>query len=240
MYTPGLEVSSLASSAGLGVDNLELTILPDDNALLEADLEAGLWDNSAFYIFECNYEAPADGIHVLKRGTSGEVQVGQGRYVLELRGLTQALQQTVGIVTSRTCRANFADFPAQALSAPCRLTAATYTFTGALTGVTSRQVVTASGRTEAADYFGAGFLTLTAGPNAGYRRQIKSFAAGVFTLTLPFPFDAAIDDTYSAIAGCRKRLTEDCKTRFANVLNFQGEPHLPGVDLLTKVPGVGT
>ena len=62
----------------------------------------------------------------------------------------------------------------------------------------------------------------------------------LFTLTLPFPFDAAIGDTYSAIAGCRKRLTEDCKTRFANVLNFQGEPHLPGIDLLTKVPGVGT
>ena len=38
------------------------------------------------------------------------------------------------------------------------------------------------------------------------------------------------------IEGCDKRF-ETCRDRFANALNFRGEPHLPGIDLLTRYPG---
>jgi uncharacterized phage protein (TIGR02218 family) len=38
------------------------------------------------------------------------------------------------------------------------------------------------------------------------------------------------------VEGCDKRL-ETCRDRFANTLNFRGEPHLPGNDLLTRYPG---
>jgi len=36
--------------------------------------------------------------------------------------------------------------------------------------------------------------------------------------------------------GCDKRL-ETCRDRFGNAVNFRGEPHLPGADLLTRYPG---
>jgi uncharacterized phage protein (TIGR02218 family) len=36
--------------------------------------------------------------------------------------------------------------------------------------------------------------------------------------------------------GCDKRF-ETCVTRFGNAVNFRGEPHLPGNDLLTRYPG---
>jgi uncharacterized phage protein (TIGR02218 family) len=36
--------------------------------------------------------------------------------------------------------------------------------------------------------------------------------------------------------GCDKRF-ETCRVRFANSVNFRGEPHLPGNDLLTRYPG---
>jgi uncharacterized phage protein (TIGR02218 family) len=36
--------------------------------------------------------------------------------------------------------------------------------------------------------------------------------------------------------GCDKRF-ETCATRFNNAVNFRGEPHLPGNDLLTRYPG---
>jgi len=38
------------------------------------------------------------------------------------------------------------------------------------------------------------------------------------------------------VAGCRKRLDEDCRLKFDNVLNFQGEPHRPTVDAITETP----
>jgi uncharacterized phage protein (TIGR02218 family) len=36
--------------------------------------------------------------------------------------------------------------------------------------------------------------------------------------------------------GCDKRF-DTCVTRFRNAVNFRGEPHLPGNDLLTRYPG---
>jgi uncharacterized phage protein (TIGR02218 family) len=36
--------------------------------------------------------------------------------------------------------------------------------------------------------------------------------------------------------GCDKRF-ETCVARFDNAVNFRGEPHLPGTDLLTRYPG---
>ena len=36
--------------------------------------------------------------------------------------------------------------------------------------------------------------------------------------------------------GCDKRF-ETCVARFDNAVNFRGEPHLPGNDLLTRFPG---
>jgi hypothetical protein len=33
---------------------------------------------------------------------------------------------------------------------------------------------------------------------------------------------------YSVYPGCKKRLIADCKTKFANVVNFRGEPYVPG------------
>jgi hypothetical protein len=45
-----------------------------------------------------------------------------------------------------------------------------------------------------------------------------------------------VGDTYEAIAGCRKRFEEDCQTKWNNELNFGGEPHRRGVNVLTAAP----
>ncbi len=249
IYAPWLDISTLVSTASLAVDNLELTVVTDE-ADLQQDLEAGRYDNAAFLLFEVNYVAPADGINELKRGTTGEAQISDtGKYTLEFRGLTQALQQLVGIVSSRTCRANFADYPTMALASPCGLSPSDWIVAGSFTSVASRQQATDSARTEDDDWFGDGVLTIVSGLNAGYARQVRDFQDGEFTFTLPFPFDIEVGDEYSAIAGCRKRHdrttnnpggVSDCIDKFDNVLNFQGEPHLQGIDALTKVPGQGS
>lgn len=235
-YVPGMDISTLVASAGLAVDNLEVTVLPDDDITAE-DLQAGLWDQAEFVLFECNYTAPSDGINILKRGWTGEAQANRGAYTIEFRGLTQALQQAVGAVTSKTCRARFADAPTPVPDALCGLTAADWTESGTITAVTDRRIFSDASRAEPEDYFGEGMLTFTSGENDGLSGKVKSFAAGVFTLQLPMPFAVGVGDTYEVIAGCRKRLEEDCRDKFSNVLNFQGEPHLPGIDALTKPPG---
>ncbi len=221
----GLDISSIEVSAGLAVDNLELTTLDDGTTFTQLDVLAGKWNNAAFVISRYNWASPSDGVEVRMVGTIGQVRLLNGRVVAELRGLQQALQQPMGSVTSKTCRARLGD-------ALCTKNLTSFTFTGSVTTATSNQVFTDSTKAQAAEYFEDGILTWTSGPNAGLSAKVKTFAGSVFTLSLPMLSAVAIGHTFSVVAGCKKRLT-DCSSKFSNVLNFQGEPHLPGLDKLT-------
>ena len=231
LSAPGLDVASFATSAGLAVDNTEITILPDDAIITRADILAGRWDNAEYVLFRYNWADLTDGIEVRSVGNLGEVQPKSGAYVAELRGLQQYLQQPIGAASTKTCRARLGD-------SMCGVDLGPWTETGTITGVTSKQVFTDSSRAEADDYFGEGLLTWTGGLNDGLTQKVKTYASDTFTLALPMIFDVQVGDTYSVIAGCRKRLDEDCVTKFDNVLNFQGEPHRPTVDDLTSSPDV--
>ena len=228
---PGLEVTEIVSSSGLAVDNLELTILADDTGTItRQDLLTGRWNGAAFEIFECNYADLAAGVHILKRGTTGEVGVNRGAFQVELRSLAQALQQTIGAVTSKTCRYRLGD-------ANCGVDLAPFTHAGTVTAVASQQQFTASALAQPADYFVEGTVRFTSGLNTGYTQKCKIFTSGkVFTLSLPMPYAITVADTFTAIAGCQKRHLTDCKTKFSNILNFGGEPDLPGMDALLTQP----
>ena len=226
----GLIDSAFESGDSLAVDNLALTTLDDGSIFARSAVIGGLWQNAAVYFFRYNWASPADGVEPLTAGTIGEVQLMQGQVRAEVRGLQQYLQQPVGIVSSKTCRARLGD-------GACGVNLTSFTHSGTVTGVTSAQVFTASGLAQAADYFGDGLVTWLTGDNAGLRQKVKTHeTGGVFTLALPMPATITVGDTFTAIAGCHKRLTEDCKTKFNNVLNFQGEPHRPGIDELTAEP----
>lgn len=227
---PGVDVSNLVTSSGLNVDNLEMTVVDDGYLFVRGDVLDGKWRNATFVISRVNYANPSAGTETLLSGTFGEIGLHNGHVVVELRGLQQYLQQQVGIVTSKTCRARLGD-------TACTKDLTSFTYTGTLTSVASSRVFTDSGRAEATGWFDDGLITFTSGPLVNTSWKIKTFAAGVFTLSVA-PFQSVTaSTTYTAIAGCRKRMAEDCATKFSNVLNFQAEPHLPGMDALTKPVG---
>lgn len=230
--TQGLESSSIVTTAGLEVDNLNLTTL-DDGTLFDREVVlAGVWDTAEFRLFRYRWDVSpvtiADHVESLMRGWFGEFTLRANTVEVELRGLTQKLQQPVGIVSQKTCRARLGD-------SRCTKSLTAFTHTGTVTAVADARTFTASALSQAADYFGEGLVTFTSGVHSGTTHKLRSHAAGgVFTLALPLVQDLAVGTTFSAVAGCRKRLMEDCKTKFNNVLNFQGEPHRPTVDDLTK------
>lgn len=239
LASQGLDVSAIATSSGLNVDTLELTTTDDGTLFNAADVRARIWQNAAFVISRYNWASPADGTEALLAGTFGNVTMKAGAVTIELRGLQQYLQQSLGNVTSKTCRARFADMPTQNGSNRCGLVAATWTDSLTVSAVTDRRSFTASGSTRGADWFAEGLITWTSGANVGQVCKVKAYsAAKLFELLTPMQRDIAIGDTFTALAGCRKRLVEDCSARFANTANFQGEPHMPGVDALTATPDV--
>lgn len=232
--TQGLDVTGIATSAGLEVDNLELSTLDDGSLFTHAQVRGGVWQNARFVCFRYNWAAPPATLadtETLVAGTFGQIKLLAGQVTVEMRGLQQYLQQPVGAASSKTCRARLGD-------ALCGINIASYTITPVtVTAVTSDTVFTASGFGQVADYAGEGEVRWITGANAGLRCKIKTqTAGGIFTLSIGAEATIVIGDTFTAIAGCRKRLTEDCKVKFSNVLNFQGEPHRPGVDAITAQP----
>jgi uncharacterized phage protein (TIGR02218 family) len=229
---PGLDVTSIAHSLGLNVDNLELTTLDDETVFTRIDVLGGRWRNSSFTLFRYDWANVANGIDTLLSGVIGDVELRRGTVWAELRGLQQYLQQPVGQASSKTCRNRLGVNNGR--DSICTVTLASYTVTGSVTSVVSNQVFTDSTRAEATGYFDEGLLTWTSGPNNGLVRRVKLFAAGQFTMVLPELGTVAVGHTYSVVAGCRKRLAEDCVAKFNNVLQFNGEPHRPKINDLIK------
>ena len=222
----GFTPSAVASSASLQVDNLDMEGMLHADAISESDIMAGLYDFAEIEIKQVNYAAPEDGQIFLRRGWLGEVRLEQGRFIAEVRGLTQKLTQTIGARYSAACRANLGD-------ARCGVTMTGYTVTGAIDGITSRSVFDDAARTEEESYFAGGVITFTSGENTGLSMEVKAFSEGEIILSLPMPFPIATGDAYSLKAGCDKRF-ETCVSRFDNAASFRGEPHVPGLDKMLE------
>lgn len=237
VYAPGLDVTAIANQAGLGGNNLEVTTTYD-SVFTRTDFLLGLWSDAEWRLFEANWKSPADGINTLGNYITGDTTPGELAVKIELIAKGAAhLKQSVGIITTKECRARFADYPTPIYLSRCRLSPASYIVTGNITSVTSQQVARDSARTEAADWFGEGALKFTTGSNAGLSMKVRDYALdGTFTFSLPFPATIAVGDAYEVIAGCRKRRTEDCANKFGNAANHQGEPDLPGQDKITAAP----
>lgn len=224
LATSGFTPTAVETSAALNVDNLDMEGLLSADAITEPDLLAGRYDYAQVEVFLVNYADVTQGKMMLRTGWLGEVTVHGGQFVAELRGLTQKLTAKVGQTYSPACRAQLGD-------AKCGIDLTSFTVTGAITAVTSAQVVEDDTRTEPVGFFAFGQMTFLTGANAGLAMEVKEYASGRYILVLPLPSPVAVGDNYRVVAGCDKTLAT-CAGRYGNAVNFRGEPHVPGLDRL--------
>lgn len=87
------------------------------------------------------------------------------------------------------------------------------------------------------DWFKYGAVTFTSGANKGLSMEIKGWVFDTLTITLflNMPFNVSIGDQLELYAGCDKQITT-CINKFNNVLNYRGEPYVPGQDELFNYP----
>lgn len=85
----------------------------------------------------------------------------------------------------------------------------------------------------ASEFFQGGVLTWLTGANAGISIEVKNYFPNYLYLAQAMTRPIAASDTYRLTAGCDKTFLT-CKTRFGNVVNFQGFPHIPGMDRMVS------
>lgn len=195
-------------------------------AISESDLAAGRWDGAVLELRLTEWDAPGILWLLLARGEIGAVGRNGGAFTAELVGAAAVLEQAVAPSTSPDCRASLGD-------RQCRVD---------LAG--RRRVVTVAGVEEAdvavsglaAGAYAFGTLRWLGGANGGIVQGVADNDADGLTLVDPPPFAVEAGTLALLSEGCDRQLGT-CATRFANILNFRGEPYLPGTDLLTRYPG---
>ena len=221
---PGISPSAVVLGDGLSADDLEVSGALSAGALTRADLLAGRWDGARVELFLVDWRAPDVGGQRLALGTLGDVAVGDGAdagFVAELLGPGAALAATVVESCSPECRAELGDWRCQVnMRGRERVVTvnATQTDRLMLEGI------------EAADHV-QGQRQVLDGEAAGLSRRVLAEVQG--WLLLDEPLAIAPGNRVRIREGCDKRFAT-CRERFGNQINFRGEPHVPGGDLLTR------
>ena len=222
---PGLLPSAIRRSAGLEDDSAEMRGALSHDALPEAWLAAGRFDGATVAVGAVDWETLAH--RTLYRGRIGEVAREGAGFTADLRSAKQALAIDRVPRTGPTCRALFCG-PGCGLSAPrferrARLVEA--------------DAEAATLRFDLTDHrpYAFGRVRFADGPLAGRRLEVLSAEADRLTV------DPGPGDLPDPGAGLVARLREGCDhthatchARFDNAANFQGEPFLPGNDLVAR------
>lgn len=222
---PGMLPSAVRRTAGLSGDSAEMQGALAHDSIPEADLAAGRFDGARVEVGAVDWETREHA--VLYNGITGAVSREDGGFTAELRSAKAALEADPVPRTSPTCRARFC-------GPGCGLSAARHTHRAVLVSAdpeTSRVVLAGP----ASGLLAAGTLRWLEGPHAGLTMEIV--AANGEGLIL----DAMLEDSLTpglrvlVREGCDHTLAT-CAQRFANAVNFRGEPFLPGNDLLARYP----
>ncbi len=225
---PGMLPSSISVSDGFQAESLDIKGALTSDAISAADLAAGRWDGAQVSVFMIDWEAPEGEAYAVARGELGEVWIKADAFEAELRGPAALLDAPPAEQTSPECRAMLGD-------RKCRVDMTGRTRLTRIAAIVADEIV----EVEAAgddNEFGGGRLRWLGGANSGLESAVLRSEAAVLTLYEPPVLPPAPGDLIEIVEGCDKMLTT-CAARFGNALNFRGEPHLPGMDLLTRYPG---
>lgn len=230
----GLTALSLEQSTGLSVDNTEAMGALSDAAISEVDIEAGRFDGAKVTAWMVNWADVAERM-VVFRGSIGDIVRAGGAFQVELRGLTEPLNQPMGRVYQKPCGAILGD-------GACGFDVLQDGFFAevAVQDVEDRRVFRFEGLTDyAPGWFARGRLDVLSGNAEGLSVSIKSDQfdgqTRVIELWAPLRAEIAAGDALRLVAGCDKRF-ETCRAKFSNQMNFQGFPDIPGDSWIATVP----
>jgi uncharacterized phage protein (TIGR02218 family) len=232
LASDGYNRSSLKSSNALNTDETEILGVISTEFLSHEDLTKGLYDQAQIFFFLVNWQDLDMGSIELRSGWIGEVRWQEGQFSAELRGLSDALRRTVGRVITPGCSADLGDQNCALLVEPLLQTIS-------VDAVLSDHQLEISGFVDAGLPMTGGLLRFTSGANEARAFEVVAFDALSNVVTLfNRPADAVeIGDEAAFYPGCDKRFST-CRDVYSNAVNFQGFPHVPGLDALLE-PGNG-
>lgn len=208
---------SYAATIPAGTRSVLITV--NTKNISDNTLARGVWDNFSGRIYDAAYEQQ-----------DNYLAYGKVEFQCNIPGITAQLppayDYTIGAVTFDGTAQFTAVVP-------------THMFTLEITEVISHKQFKVNLNVAKPDgWFDWGVLEVLNGPNIMKRLEVASYdaASKMVTLALPLPYIPVVGDSIRMHTGCAKSRST-CVSKFNNILNYRGEPDLPGTDQYFKVGG---
>lgn len=179
----GINASAQMAAADIMVDGAEVETLVATYTVpgvTQDAVDRGIFDKAPFVIYRVNYEKLTQGHEVIASGTIGEqtIKIG-GVAILEPRGLSQQMMQSVVELDSLTCRVKKFGSQSGDERFPCGydLAAEWVSFTVSEVGLEPTRQFRALELVEADGYFAPGIVEWETGDNAGQIVEIEQYNA---------------------------------------------------------------
>ena len=230
----GMTAGALQQSSGLAVDNTEVVGALSDASISEVDIAAGRFDAAEVVAYLVNWSS-VDQRSIRFRGNFGEIRRSEGKFTVELRGLTDRLNQFTGRVYQPDCAAILGDFECRVdLNLPQFHIETTIKEIG-----TAGEYFLASQPEYPDRWFERGRIVIMSGAAKGIEGLVKFDLeiSGKRRIEIWGDFDLAPEQGAEVRleAGCDK-LAGTCRAKFSNFLNFRGFPDIPSADWVTSYP----
>ncbi len=222
---PGMLPSAIRLTADLSPDSAEVKGVLGHDSITEADMLEGRFDGAKVRIGAVDWENLDHAI--LYNGTIGEVSHDAGAFSAQLRSAKADLEADFIPRTSPTCRARFC-------GKGCTLPAERFTHEARVVAFDADNNTVRFDVSDPA-LFVEGEVRFLSGEQAGIRMVVTGASSDGLLLDVPVSAKLEMGTRAVLREGCDHTLAT-CAERFGNPVNFQGEPFLPGNDLLARYP----
>jgi len=245
-YTPtdGLNGSARRRDVDLSQNNFETQGIISSTAIKHEDLVGRKFDNAKITEYLVLVDVAWKGVITFDVYYIDTVKFDGQVWQAQCKGVSSQIGEAYGELWSPTCRVEvFSQGPGK-----CNANPAAWTFTSDIGTIYEDRLSFLATDLNAPDTTLAdGKLIWTSGKNAGFISEVKTqtlvLPAGHSNLTLqtrtPLPF--TLGDTFTVTAGCNKlpgigesAANGHCLHRYNNLINFQGEPTIPGRDAAVR------
>jgi uncharacterized phage protein (TIGR02218 family) len=233
LFSSGLRSSAIEENCNISVDNFDVEGILQSDVISEKDILNGLYDKAVIEVFlvnvdySLNIDENQKDVIFLKRGYIGAIRLlGENKFVAEVNGFLQLADQHITQRYSLNCRANFCD-------KKCGLNVNDFVFDGEITKILDKKTFQDVKNDKKDGYFDYGIIILEDDKGQKFEQNIKFYINKTFELTIPAKVELRVGMRYKATAGCDKSI-QMCIERFKNVVNFRGEPYIPGMGRVYK------
>lgn len=230
----GMTGSELRQSDGFARDDQDIAGILSSEKISEADIAAGRYDGAKVETWLVNWQDLSQS-HLLRTGHLGDITRNDQTFQAEIRGLTAAMEQERGRLFQFGCDAELGDGRCQLdVSQPGRQS------NGTVLAIQSQTHLQLGLNDPIANGdLSLGKIEILSGKAKNIRADILSHHHDnnrhIIELWVPLHASISIGDQVRVTIGCNKRFAT-CKNKFANQVNFQGFPHMPGNDFVLSYP----